>query len=127
MKCPNCGAAKMAHDTRDVTCTYKGVSTILPRVTGDFCRACGEAVLYASESKRTMALMQAFTRKVNASLVDLGFVAGVRRKLALDQREASETFGGGVNAFSRYETGKAKPPVALVTLTIRLPDEGMSA
>ena len=42
--------------------------------------------------------------------------ASVRRKLALDQREASEIFGGGVNAFSRYETGKAKPPVALVKL-----------
>jgi HTH-type transcriptional regulator/antitoxin MqsA len=31
-------------------------------------------------------------------------------------REASEIFGGGVNAFSRYETGKARPPVALVKL-----------
>ncbi|MDP3439225.1 MAG: type II toxin-antitoxin system MqsA family antitoxin [Azonexus sp.] len=25
-------------------------------------------------------------------------------------------FGGGVNAFSRYENGKTKPPLALVTL-----------
>ena len=40
-------------------------------MTGDFCRACSEAVLDASGSKRTMALMQAFTRKVNASLVKL--------------------------------------------------------
>jgi HTH-type transcriptional regulator/antitoxin MqsA len=73
-------------------------------------------VLDAAESKRTLALMQAFARKVNASLVDPGFIAGVRRKLALDQREAAEIFGGGVNAFSRYETGKARPPVALVKL-----------
>jgi HTH-type transcriptional regulator/antitoxin MqsA len=36
--------------------------------------------------------------------------------LALDQREAAEIFGGGVNAFSRYETGKTKAPVALVKL-----------
>ena len=27
-----------------------------------------------------------------------------------------EIFGGGVNAFSRYETGKTKPPLALVKL-----------
>ena len=26
------------------------------------------------------------------------------------------TFGGGVNAFSRYENGKTKPPLALVKL-----------
>ena len=30
--------------------------------------------------------------------------------------EAGEIFGGGVNAFSRYENGKTKPPVALVKL-----------
>jgi hypothetical protein len=51
------------------------------------------AVLDASESKRTMTLMQAF---------------------ALDQREAAEIFDGGVNAFSRYETGKARPLFATI-------------
>jgi HTH-type transcriptional regulator/antitoxin MqsA len=40
----------------------------------------------------------------------------VRKKLALDQRQAAEIFGGGVNAFSRYENGKTKPPLALVKL-----------
>lgn len=44
------------------------------------------------------------------------FIASVNRKLELDQREASEKFGGGVNAFSRYENGKTKPPLALVKL-----------
>ena len=34
----------------------------------------------------------------------------------LDQREAAAIFGGGVNAFSRYENGKTKPPLALVKL-----------
>lgn len=33
-----------------------------------------------------------------------------------DQRQAAAIFGGGVNAFSRYETGKTKPPLALVKL-----------
>jgi HTH-type transcriptional regulator/antitoxin MqsA len=36
--------------------------------------------------------------------------------VALGQREAAEIFGGGVNAFSRYENGKTKPPLALVKL-----------
>jgi len=38
------------------------------------------------------------------------------KKLSLDQREASEIFGGGVNAFSRYENGKTKPSLALLKL-----------
>jgi HTH-type transcriptional regulator / antitoxin MqsA len=116
MKCPNCGAAKLVHDTRDVPYTYKGVSTILPQVTGDFCPACDESILGASESRRTMELMSAFGKQINASFVDPDFIASVRKKLDLDQREAGEIFGGGVNAFSRYENGKTKPPVALVKL-----------
>ncbi len=57
-----------------------------------------------------------FMKQVNAAIVDPGFIAGVREKLALDQREAAALFGGGVNAFSRYENGKTKPPLALVKL-----------
>ena len=49
-------------------------------------------------------------------MVDPAFIASVRKKLKLDQREAAEIFGGVVNAFSRYENGKTKPPLALVKL-----------
>ena len=54
MKCPICGAVKLVHDTRDVPYTYKGESTILPHVTGEFCPACDESVLDAPESRRTI-------------------------------------------------------------------------
>ncbi len=43
-------------------------------------------------------------------------IVGVRKKLHLGQREAVEIFGGGVNAFLRYENGKTKPALALVKL-----------
>ncbi|PWB62075.1 MAG: antitoxin [Betaproteobacteria bacterium] len=116
MKCPNCGAAKLEHGVRDIPYTYKGETTRIPRVEGDYCPACGEAVLDAAESARTSSAMLTFNRKVNAAIVDPAFIARVRKKLALDQKQASELFGGGVNAFSRYETGKTKPPLALVQL-----------
>jgi len=116
MKCPICGAAELVHDTRDMPYIYKGESTIIPAVTGDFCPACDEAVLGVAESTRTSAAMLGFNKQVNASIVEPGFIESVRKKLALDQREAAEIFGGGVNAFSRYELGKTKPPLALVKL-----------
>lgn len=116
MECPNCGAANLIHDTRDVSYVYKGEVTVLPKVTGDFCPDCNESVLDADESRRTMNLMLAFNRQVNGSLLDPEFIVRVRKKLNLDQREAAELFGGGVNAFSRYENGKTKPPLALVQL-----------
>ena len=116
MKCPICAKAELVQDTRDVPYIYKGETTTLPAVTGEFCPACGEAILGAAESTRTSALMLEFNKQVNASIVDPEFIAGIRKKLALDQREAAEIFGGGVNAFSRYENGKTKPPLALVKL-----------
>ena len=116
MKCPICGAAELVHDTRDLPYTYKGETTIIAGVTGEFCPACAESILDAAESNRVMREMGAFSRQVNAAIVDPAFIASVRKKLDLDQREAAEIFGGGVNAFSRYENGKTKPPLALVKL-----------
>lgn len=116
MKCPVCGAAELIHDTRDLPYTYKGETTVIPEVTGDFCPACAESILDAAESDRVMKEMHEFSKQVNAAIVDPQFIAGVRKKLHLDQREAAEIFGGGVNAFSRYENGKTRPPLALVKL-----------
>ncbi|MFY2610608.1 type II toxin-antitoxin system MqsA family antitoxin [Achromobacter ruhlandii] len=116
MKCPVCGAAELIHDTRDMPYTYKGETTVITGVTGDFCPACTESVLDLAESDRVMREMRAFSKQVNAAIVDPEFISSVRKKLDLDQREAAEIFGGGVNAFSRYENGKTKPPLALVKL-----------
>lgn len=116
MKCPVCGAQALIHDTRDLPYTYKGETTVIAAVTGDFCPACAESVLDAAESNRVMREMRAFSKQVNAAIVDPVFITNVRKKLDLDQREAAEIFGGGVNAFSRYENGKTKPPLALVKL-----------
>lgn len=121
MKCPVCGAADLVHDTRDLPYTFKGETTVITAVTGDFCPSCGESVLDAVESDRVVLEMCAFTKQVNAAVVDPSFITAVRKKLALDQREAAEIFGGGVDAFSRYEDGKTKPPLALVKL-LRLLD-----
>ena len=116
MKCPVCGAANLIRDTRDIAYTYKGESTMLPAVTADFCTACDESITDASQTKRVMDLMLAFNKQVNAASVDPSYITTVRKKLDLDQREAAEIFGGGVNAFSRYENGKTRPSLALVKL-----------
>ncbi|MBD8186448.1 type II toxin-antitoxin system MqsA family antitoxin [Pseudomonas viridiflava] len=121
MKCPSCGAAELVHDRRDMSYAYKTESTLIPLVTGDYCPACGEAILDSIESIRVSTAMLEFNKQVNASIVDPAFITTVRKKLALDQREAAEIFGGGVNAFSRYENGKTKPPLALIKL-LRLLD-----
>ena len=116
MKCPSCGAAELIHDTRDLPYTYKGEATAISAVTGDFCPACNEAILDGKQGDRYSELIGMHQKQVNAAFIDPSYITTVRKKLDLDQREAAEIFGGGVNAFSRYENGKTKPPLALVKL-----------
>ncbi len=116
MRCPVCADAELIRDTRDLSYAYKGETTVIPAVMGEFCPACGEAVMDVAESRRVSAAMLEFNKEVNGASVDPEFIAAVRKKLSLDQREAAAIFGGGVNAFSRYENGKTRPPLALVKL-----------
>jgi HTH-type transcriptional regulator/antitoxin MqsA len=116
MKCPVCGGAELIRDIRDLPHSYKGEATVIPSVVGDWCPACGECILDAADGARVSAAMLEFKKHVIAATVDPRFITAIRKKLQLDQREAGELFGGGVNAFSRYETGKTRPPIALVRL-----------
>lgn len=117
MKCLHCNPTmELVRDTRDLSYTYKGETTLISGVTGDFCPGCEEVILDNSESARVSAAMLEFNKQVNGSIVSPGLITSIRKKLSLDQREAAEIFGGGVNAFSRYENGKTKPPLALVKL-----------
>lgn len=69
MKCPVCGMADLVLDTRDVSFTYKGETTLIPDVTGEFCPACSESVLNMDESRRFGEYVGDFIKRVNTSIV----------------------------------------------------------
>lgn len=114
--CPECGASSPVHDTRDVPYVYKGKETVIPQVSGYHCSNCKEVTLDKDQVDRYSNLVGAFQQQVNGQAVDPVYIMNVRRKLKLDQREAGAIFGGGDNAFSRYENGKTRPPVSTVKL-----------
>ncbi|MCW5320861.1 YgiT-type zinc finger protein [Verminephrobacter aporrectodeae subsp. tuberculatae] len=96
MKCPCCGAAELIPDTRDIQYIYKGETTVIPKVTGEFCPACGEVILNRKHGDRYSDLMGQFQRQVNSAYVDPAHIAKVRKKL-------------------EYENGKTKPPLSLMS------------
>lgn len=116
MHCPECGSKNMIKDYRDIPFTYKGQSTVVKAVGADWCLDCGEGVIFKEESLRIDSILTEFNKQVNASIIDPEYVVAMRKKLNLSQSEAGEIFGGGVNAFSRYETGKALPHVSTIKL-----------
>lgn len=65
MTCPACGAAKLVHGTRDASYSYKGQSTILPALTGNYCPVCPAMFLDLDETRRAMEMTLVFNNKVD--------------------------------------------------------------
>ena len=118
MKCPTCGIESLVVTTRKLPYSYKGKSTVIKAVKGKYCNnlKCREMVLDIDESARVSKEMLAFNKEVNRELTPIDLLASVRERFKLNQQQAAKVFGGGTNAFSRYESGKTKPPVALIEL-----------
>lgn len=114
MQCPSCGWKSMKQEKRDLPFRYKGRSIVVRGVGGEFCPKCDEAVLDERGNAKYSEALDSFVRETNrAALPDL---RGIRKRLRLTQAQAADLFGGGINAFSRYERGETEPPKPLVQL-----------
>lgn len=67
------------------------------------------------DRKATRKILQTFQAK-NAGVLPPDEVKSIRQKLKLTQKSAASIFGGGVNAFSRYERGEVPIPLSLSQL-----------
>ena len=70
MKCPVCGSAELKQDTKDLAHTFKGETTLITQVKGEFCPSCHESLLCANESDRVMKEMSAFNQRVISASVN---------------------------------------------------------
>jgi HTH-type transcriptional regulator / antitoxin MqsA len=112
--CLNCEQKEMVHTVRDVPYTYKGHHTVIPKVKGWHCSHCGEVEFDASEGIRFAEAIKQVAGEINAR--ESAELVRIRKKLKLTQQEAALLTGGGRNAFSRYERGKAKPMQSVTNL-----------
>lgn len=76
------------------------------------CSTCGEEVIFPDQARRNHA------RVVDAKRTFDGLMTGdavreLRQRLSLTQQDASRIFGGGTNAFSKYERGDVSQSVAM--------------
>ncbi|MFM8453722.1 MAG: type II toxin-antitoxin system MqsA family antitoxin [Gammaproteobacteria bacterium] len=110
--CPLCGEKSYYRDTRPLVLEYKGHS-ITVQQPGFWCDACKEGVIEGPDLKATREELQAFHAKIDG-LLSPERIHTIRKKiLKISQQEAARTFGGGPNAFSRYERGEVAPSRAL--------------
>lgn len=109
--CPLCGEGTLTDSIRETEERYKGVPFIT-RVRGAFCDHCNDG--FPDFDPKQEAAWLAFRDRLDAA--EAAELARIRKKLRLTQVKAAALAGGGKNAFSRYEKGKAKPVAAVINL-----------
>lgn len=112
--CPFCGKESYHHQTKSMTLHYKSYPIIVKQ-PGYWCDECGEGVIGGEDRKTTQKELQSLRAGIDG-LLPPDDIKHIREKLNLTQQKASEIFGGGVNAFSRYERGETPIPKALSQL-----------
>ncbi len=115
MKCSVCGAADLVFGVKEVSFVFRGRKAKI-EAEGLYCPACGEVIMNRDQANRYQAKIKAFKASVITETIEPEFIISVRKKLDLTQKEASVIFGGGVNAFSRYEKGLSQPHPSTIKL-----------
>lgn len=104
----------MVHTARDVPYTYKRQNIVISMIKGWHCTSCGEVEFDAGEGVRFAEAINQLAKEVDTK--EAAELARIRKKLKLTQQQAASLTGGGPNAFSRYERGKAKPLKSVTNL-----------
>ena len=115
MKCPACHKGTLAKRMKKQMFTYKGNSITLDQI-GMWCDLCDEGILSSEDIDSTEKLFEDFKAKVDGLLSPADILRIRKNILGLTQQEAAQVFGGGKNAFNRYEKGDVKPSLPLSNL-----------
>ncbi|QBR83819.1 type II toxin-antitoxin system MqsA family antitoxin [Legionella israelensis] len=112
--CPICGEKALKHEIKPVPYNYKGHTFTIDQ-PAEWCSACGEGIIHPEDNKAVQARIQEEKARIDGLLTPQQ-IQKIRKFLKLNQKEASRLFGGGINAFNRYENGITPPPKPLSLL-----------
>ena len=115
MKCHTCSKGTLHKGSKTQTYHYKNASIVLNQ-PGTWCDNCDEGIVTGEDIAATELAFEEFKAKID-KLIEPSEIRYIRKNiLQLKQQEAAEVFGGGKNAFSRYERGEVRPSLAVSNL-----------
>jgi len=112
--CADCGAETLQSFVEIEQFVYKG-HTLSVEVEYSVCSQCGAETILQDQIKRNDYRTRDAWRKADGLLSGTEIVA-LRKQLDLTQQQAAQMFGGGTNAFSKYERGEVIQSVAMDNL-----------
>jgi HTH-type transcriptional regulator/antitoxin MqsA len=122
-KCSKCGSSNFEEHIEPDDFMRNGQSFSVD-VAHSVCCQCGYEVIFAEQIKRNDCVLRDAWRKIDG-LLTASEIVELRNKLGLTQQEAAKIFGGGINAFSKYERSEVIQSVAmdkLMRLALNIPD-----
>jgi HTH-type transcriptional regulator/antitoxin MqsA len=101
--CPFCNQVELVEKNRDREIEFEGSIAVVKGLLYSVCGSCAMEMVTPSQTrlnKRTIIDAQKSTQ----GLLNGHEILSLRKQLGITQLEAAKLFGGGVNAFSKYET-----------------------
>lgn len=102
--CPVCEAGTLSPITFRDTFQHGGREISVADLEGYECPHCGADPIFEDQIRRNHARIADAKRKADGLLTG-SEIKGLRERLRLTQKDAADLFGGGANAFSKYERG----------------------
>jgi len=122
--CPICETGTLSKRVHTGEIQYRDRTVQVDDLEYSLCNKCGADPVLAEQAKRNQVRFSDAKRKIDG-LLSSADIRKARRYLGLTQHAASSVFGGGLNAFSKYERGEviqSKAMDKLIRLSCRYPD-----
>jgi HTH-type transcriptional regulator/antitoxin MqsA len=103
--CPACEAGVLVARIGNKTIRFENAPLVVKNLHYSACPNCGEKVVLPRQAKQN-DVIYADAKKERLGLWSCGAIESFRKRWSLTQAAASGLFGGGVNAFSKYERGE---------------------
>ncbi|WP_395505776.1 type II toxin-antitoxin system MqsA family antitoxin [Ectopseudomonas hydrolytica] len=113
--CPVCCEGTLQEYTFGGTLSYKNYTICIHTFESSKCDVCGSSVATHAQTKKNKLTNINYQRSLDGLLTTHDIVR-IRKKLGLNQKQASEIIGGGGIAFSKYENGTLRQTVAMDNL-----------
>jgi HTH-type transcriptional regulator/antitoxin MqsA len=110
--CPMCERETLTPVIYSETFQHHGAELLVSGLEGYECECCGADPIFDDQIRRNHARILDARRQADGLLTGEE-IRLLRDRLGLTQKQASELFGGGANAFSKYERGEVVQSAAM--------------
>lgn len=112
LHCPVCEEGLLTAVQFEDTFAHDGRNVRVQGLEGYRCSNCDAAPIFPDQIRRNQRRISDAKRQAYG-LLSAAEVLAIRESLELSQQDAAQIFGGGVNAFSKYERGQTVQSVPM--------------